>query len=91
MNIFHKIAVLHYINTHPHDVRYNHKTKTFEIIKKGFVRVQKMQDFQDVNFCMEYNLFNNETYVVGPCDQTCFDKSFIQRMYKKMQNNCNGR
>ncbi|MBR3510460.1 MAG: hypothetical protein IKN73_00140 [Alphaproteobacteria bacterium] len=93
MNIFQKIAILHYIKNNKDKVEYGYHSDIgtytgihrVKIKNKGSVSIEMHRNhWGDTNFGITYNLKGGEVYSLPPCQLSFFDKSFVARMYSKM-------
>ena len=93
MNIFHKIAILNYINKNKDNVKYAYHydignstgMHSVEIKNKGSVSIEMHRNYYgDTNFGITYNLKGADVYSLPPCQLSFFDRRFVARMYSKM-------
>lgn len=96
MNIFHKIAILNYINKNKDNVKYAYHydignsvgMHSVEIKNNGSVSIEMHRNYYGgSNFGITYNLKGADVYSLPPCQLSFFDRQFVARMYSKMLNN----
>lgn len=93
MNIFQRIAILHYINNNKDKVEYGFKYNLhystgihrLKIANNGSVLIEMHRDYcGNTNFGITYNINGGGEHSLPPCQLSFFDKSFVSRMYSKM-------
>ena len=94
VNIFHKIAILFYVNKNKDNVEYlknqngAYSVHTVTISQPNFfVSIEMQRDYYlNTFFSFRYHFPDQPEQSVAPCRQSSFDKMFISKMYSKMLN-----